>query len=429
MRFTKYLGLWALMLAAPLWGASASPAVSSGGVTLEECYARARQMSETVQIQEEQIRIIETQFRRALAGILPDIGWTRTYFIQEKQEVNESSTSVSGTLLRNTRPESYFYLQQPLFNGFREYNAMKGAKALQTQNELLRDQALLELLGDVTDAFYSAFDLQEEVKVLQLSRKVTQERIDELQRRVRLGKSRDSETLSAQVQLLSIDAQIEDAQRTHATLRETLRFLTGVAPDVALSDTRPAPVTPAADTVLARVPQRPDVQAAERNRDRTDYALRYARGGYSPTLDVLGRYYTERVGFQEDVSWDVTFTLNVPIFQGFSTRAAVSQAKSEQTIADLEASRIRRQAEQQVRTAVQSLGFALSRAEAYRKAVELGTKNMQIQEREYRLGLINNLELLQVQNELQSLRQNWVRAQATAKIQDVSLRIATGQAL
>ena len=439
MRLVNVLPLLALTLAsqasaAPAVPPSSAPAtvgISTAGISLAECFTRARQLSESVRIDEEQIRIVESQYRQALSAVLPDIGWTRTYFIQEEQResVQDSTESVSGTLLRNTRPESFFYVQQPIFNGFREFMSLKGSNALKARSEYLRDQAVLELLGDVSDAFYSAFGLQEELDVLQRSRKITQDRIEELNRRVRLGKSRSSEVLSAQVQLLSIDAQIEDAKRTHATLREVLRFLTGVEPSTPLVDARPAPTIGDVKVFMQRLGNRPDIRAAEEYREQTLYAVRYARGGYSPKLDVLGRYYTERVGFQEDVSWDVTFTLNVPIFQGGLVSAQVRQAKSNQTIADLEAMRLRRLAEQQIRTAVQNLTHSLARIEAYRKAVELAERNFQIQEREYRLGLINNLELLLVQNELQSLRQNLVRAVATAKIQDVELLIATGQTL
>src|SRR5207249_2942002 len=111
-------------------------------------------------------------------------------------------------------------------------------------------------------------------------------------------------------------------------------------------------------------------------------------------------------------------------FTGRITQAQVQQARSQQIQAELALARLRRDAQRQVRTAHADLGSSIAQTQAYQKAVELADRNLRLQQREYRLGLINNLELLQSMTDLQQLRQKWLRAKAAAKFDDVLLKIA-----
>src|SRR5690348_9840284 len=90
------------------------PAVSTGGVTLADCYQRAIHISETLGISEQNIRVVEEQYRNARGSILPHIAFIKQQFFQQN---TQGSGGVSGSFLKSTQPESYFQLQQPLFSG------------------------------------------------------------------------------------------------------------------------------------------------------------------------------------------------------------------------------------------------------------------------------------------------------------------------
>jgi len=258
---------------------------------------------------------------------------------------------------------------------------------------------------------------------------LTEDRSKELQRFVDLGRSRPSEVLSAQTTLASLDAQIASIEQFYSDSRQLLLFLTGVAPDVPLEDsqTHAAPAT--LDDALSRAGKRPDLMATVEALNQADLQIRYEKGGYLPTLSFLGNYYTERVGFLTDVRWDATFTLTVPLYEGGSTKAQVQQARAQEIIAQLTLARQKRDIERQVRTAFDDLTLSQTQVQAYGKAVDLANRNYAVQQKEYRLGLINNLELLQLLADLQTVKQQAAVADAAARLNDILLRVSMGEGL
>jgi outer membrane protein len=433
----KKLWLFPMLLAAGLLHAAAQPMANAtqpptppaGSITLDDCYKRAVQISETLAITEQDIAVIEAQFHSAVGGILPDISWQRTDLWQDTSGVAESSGGVQGTLLRSHRPESFFQVRQPLFHGFRELNAGRGLGKEREAARFNRDQAMLDVLSSVAEVFYVALDLQQELDVLAGQHQLNEDRLNELQRRVKLGKSRESEVLSSEVELASLDALIEDTRQRWATARDVLFFLTQVPSTVPLADVKPVPSLMSLDSALMKSTARPDLLSLEKHREAQRYNLKYARGDYAPSLDILGNYYTERVGFNEDVKWDALLSLNVPIFSGLRTKAGVDQAKAELKIAELSYSRQQRLVRQQVSTAHQSLRYTLSQSQFYTRAVDLAQRNYKVQQDEYRLGLINNLQVIQVMNDLQDLHIRKIRTDASVRLNDIRLRVAMGQGL
>ena len=408
-------------------GAASPP--PAAGIPLAVCYQKALEVSESLAIDEQEIRQLEAVYRQGVGNVLPDVSWQMTQLWQDTSDVEARSGGVQGTLLRSRRPESYFQLKQPLFHGLRDYNAIRGFKAARKSSEFNRDQAALNLLADVAEVFYVAFDLQQELEVLGSQRQLLDERRVELERRVRLGRSRDSEVLSAKVEIVSLDAQTEDARQRHAAARQMLFFLTEVPPETALIETQPIPSLPALELAHDKSSARPDLRAAAELQNQERFRLRYAKGGFFPGLDFTGKYYTERVGFNEEVKWDALLSLDVPIFSGFKTQAEVRQARSRLIVADLAWARTKRQIRRDVETAHKNLNYTLTQMRFYDRAVSLAQRNYKLQQEEYRLGLINNLQVLQVLTDLQDLQLRKLRSATAARLNDVRLRVAMGQGL
>ncbi len=419
--FFAFLGLTSALHAAP-----PQPV---GGVTLEQCYQKALTVSESLAISDQEVEQIAAIYRQNVGHVLPQISWNMTQFWQDTSSVDQSSSGVAGTLLRSRRPESYFQLQQALFHGLRDFNAVKGFKAAKKSSELKNKQAALNLLVDVADVFYTSLDLQQELEALSSQRALTDDRLTELQRRVRLGRSRDSEVLSSQVNMASLDAQIEDTRQRWNVARQTLQFLTEVPPTVPLIENGTAPTLPALKDAHDKSLSRPDLLAAGYTREQEKYRVSYAKGNYWPGLDFTGKYYTERVGFNEEIKWDALLSLEVPIFSGLTTRGEVQEARSRQIVADLEYARLQRMVRQDVEIAHQNLQYAASQSQFYGKAVDLAQQNYKLQLQEYRLGLINNLQVLQVLTDLQDLKIRKLRSDAAARLNNIRLRVATGQGL
>src|SRR5262249_12853658 len=120
---------------------------------------------------------------------------------------------------------------------------------------------------------------------------------------------------------------------------------------------------------------------------------------------------------------------DVPLYEGGSTQAQVRQARSQQIISQLTLARLKRDAERQVRTAYDDLSLSVTEVQAYDRAVQLAQKNYTVQQKEYRLGVITNLDLLQLLTNMQNVRGQWLVSRANARLNDIRLRIAMGEGL
>ena len=146
-------------------------------------------------------------------------------------------------------------------------------------------------------------------------------------------------------------------------------------------------------------------------------------------MSLTARSYTERTGFLTDVRWDATFLLDVPLYYGGSTQALVREARAEEIIAELSLARLKRDIDRQVRTAYDDFPHSVIEYQAYAKAVQLSDKNYEVQQQEYRMGVTNNLELLQLLTNMETLRLQWLIARSNARMDDVQLKISTGEGL
>jgi outer membrane protein len=198
---------------------------------------------------------------------------------------------------------------------------------------------------------------------------------------------------------------------------------------VPLRDEGPIAPPTSVDQALGLASNRPDIQSTVESLHQSDLQIRYAKGGHLPTLGLTANSYTERVGFLSDVRWDVTFLLNVPLYEGGSTQAQVRQARSQEIISQLTLARLKRDVERQVRTAYDDVQHASSEVQAYDKAVQLAEENYKVQQKEYRQGVISNLDLLQLLTNMQNVREQWLVSRSTARLDDVLLRIAMGEGL
>jgi outer membrane protein len=238
---------------------------------------------------------------------------------------------------------------------------------------------------------------------------------------VAIGRSRESEILSTQSQNAALESRLEVARGFRMASLSVLNTFVG-AHLSGIVDDRPEAVLPAPlETYLQRLGQRPDVRAAEERQRSFGHFSAAARRGYSPTLDVAGNYYLKRVGSNKPVDWDVLFTLDAPFYTGGNTRSVVEQAESDERAAGLQMSQTYRQAEGEVRERYQNLLSLLAQVTKLQRSAELAERNYTVQQNEYRLGLVNNLDVLAALNTWQESQLALDTARLAAK--NVSLRL------
>ena len=400
---------------------AANPGHAAGALTLDEYFAAALKRSEVVATQGELIRQAEERYKQANSALRPTVNGVASYTRQDPIPAGELSTSTSP----NRQSLAKLTATQPLFRGFREFAALRQTKALLGAQDQDYRNARTQLFMDVTQNFYTVLSIEQDLKNFgeEINQNIDREK--ELNGRVRIGRSRIGEVLFVQSTISTLRAQVEQLQAQLGTAREAFAFLSGLASTTLLRDTEDLPVNlEPLDDYLARLELRPDVSASRQRLSAAQENTKVARGAHLPSLDLNANRYLERTGNLKDSTWDVGIALTVPIYAGGLLQSKVSEAVSQLTQAELNASQASRQAEQEIRSIYQSVVFDRSQLDALEKATESARKNYEAQRRDYRLGLVTNLDVLQALTAFQENQRALDRARYTSKLDYLKLQAA-----
>ncbi|MCX5797066.1 MAG: TolC family protein [Elusimicrobia bacterium] len=383
---------------------------------LAQCYAWAKEQSETLRMQTEQIYQIEQQFKAAMAGVLPNLSF------------NASDKWLDpGSNLANPQPQVNFALSQTLFSGLREFAAMAASKHQGQAAELQLRHAYTSLYQDVANSFYLIVNLQGQLANILAAENLSESRIKELRRWVDLGKSRHSEVVLVESQEAAYEAQAAALRGQIDVARDLLSFLTGQDMSGAKLVDRLERVRglDPEETLLARAQARYDVQALHKQVQAQEDQVRIAKGAWAPTVSFLGDYYLKRTPALDPSKWDAGVTASLPLFSGGGQLAAVRLAKSQQSQAQYNFELGLRQARSQIHSTYNTLRASVSQAVASEKAFAKANESYTLQQKEYRLGLVSNLDVLAALNSLLSAKLTFDQIVVQSELNLLLLKVST----
>ena len=422
------------MISAALWTflfvnvASAAPKWPDAGapLSLEQCFDAAVAQSELIGTQNELIVQAEERYRQATGSVLPTVNANASYLVQETP-----SSSLGGSFSPSTQPVVRFSATQPLFRGFREFAGLRQAKGLLGAQQFARQQALIQLYKDVAQVFYTVIALEQDLLNIASEMSYYRERVRELNERKKIGRSRASEVLSVQSAIANLKAQSEQIRGQLWSARESFRFLTGRDHETPLADAEPpVPVSgplPDISAFIKLSEQRPDIKA-ELEREKATYeGIAIARGAHLPSVDLNGDYFLIRSGSLKDVNWDAQIALSLPIYAGGVIQSRVREAASLHRQEQLNLSRVRRTAEQEIRTQYEIFTADRAQLAALTEAVRIAHRNYRQQTEEYRLGLVTNIDVLQALTTFQESQRALDRARFSAQLDWVRLEASVAR--
>jgi outer membrane protein len=391
-------------------------AQGTNNLTLRECYELALQQSETVAIQEQVIKEAEGTFIQAFSGVLPNVAYEIT------EERSDPATPTSDRRVR----ERKFTFTQPLFTGFKEFAAIAagGAQKRQRRHELRRARELLFV--DVADAFYFYLSFQDDIETLTTIQDALAERVKELKERQELGRSRASEVASAQARLSRVEADLEEVKGQKDIFGQLMEFLTG-RPIIGVADDGREPETLLlAENYLAGAERRADVEAAYEAWQVAHKEIIIVRSGFFPEVSAEGNYYDEREGASAASDWDVTFTVDVPVFEGGENAGLLKEAQAAAAQEKLRYQEFKRRAQLQIKNAYTNAQVTRRRESALRRAYDAAQENYTLQKEDYLKNQVNNLEVLQALEDVQEIRRAWTSAKNETRRLYYNLLVTSG---
>lgn len=394
-------------------------------LTLDAFFNAALQRSESTAIQLQQIQQAEEVYRQADAALLPTISGVVSYTWMDPLPAGTTSNPSNLSQQHVTRITA----SQPLFRGMREYAALRQTRDLLSATHQDYRQAKVSLYKDVLQNFYSILALESDLKNYQEEIRLNLEREKDIRARVRIGRSRDSELLNEQSSISTLRATVEQLRGQLHVARQAFAFLSGLDAQTGLQDGLPLPARlEPLSSYLAGIQQRPDVHAAQQRLVAASEGIAIARGEHYPSLDLNANYYLNRPGYLADSKWDVQLLLTVPLYAGGSIQSKVREAGAQRNQAELTQSQLLRQADQDIRAYYQSVESNLTQLQALATATAMSRKSYAAQLRDYKLGLVTNLDVLQSLTTYQQNQRALDRTRLTAKSNYLLLLVAAARA-
>lgn len=405
------------------------PAWSREVFTLEECYRASLRRNEDLLNQQELVVQAEETYRQAVGSILPNISGNAAYTRWGNFGVPRSVSGGAGADFFPAEERTLsLTATQPLFRGFREYAALRQTE---DQAAVQRDTWKwigIQLYSEVARSFYTVVAYETDLAHADEEIRIYDRRIEDLQKRVRIGRSRHAEVLTLQTARALLQAQREREMGRLAVARLVLAFLTGLDQTIALSDTDPVhrEVEPE-ERYLASLENRPDIRAARRQTAIARENILIAGGAHWPSLDATADYFIERGDATRFTNWDVVLALSLPIFQGgvISSRTRVAESQCRQSeVAYNRALRTGREDIAGLRLTVIS---ELAQVSALEAAFQLAEESYRANLRDDDLGLVTTLDVLQALVAYRDARRSLDEARFTAKLDFIRLEVLAGR--
>ncbi len=248
------------------------------------------------------------------------------------------------------------------------------------------------------------------------------------------GLSPAIDTLRSQVELQTRQQQLIVAHNDYAKQKLSLARIIGLPPGQEFALTEKAPYkefTPLPlDVYLQRAyASRSDYHAAEAQVRAAEISRRGASAGHYPSAEVDANYGDIGVNpSQSNGTWQVTGSINIPIFAGGKVHSDVLEADAQLKQARSRLGDLRGRIDYEVRTALLDLNAAADQVEVARSSVDLAEQALTQSRDRFAAGVTDNLEVVQAQESVAGAHENYIQSLYAHNLAKVELAHAIGDA-
>lgn len=238
---------------------------------------------------------------------------------------HQDDYNLGGSVAMSFAPSSLFQLE--------------GANLVRDQVEMGVEEVSWRLGMATTDIYYGLVSLQETREVALRNIETRRLSLEIAEARAELGACTELERLQAELALSEARAQLTQLDHAYDQLALRLATLLQIAPVFSVvRPPTPAPSSHIEDLVESAESQRPDMEGARLEIERSEAAIREVRWMWAPNLDASFNLVSRRTTAfnDQDVVWNLTFGLTWPIFLGNVRPAMRDQRDAEAAAARFE---------------------------------------------------------------------------------------------
>jgi len=378
--------------------------------------------------------------------------------------VRQSEAETSAAAARKGQAESPWYPSATLSTGYsrtRSFSA-QSEKSTTTPNEFLRGD-LSVLLSDFgrtrasvdrsnallsasrenaatvrADVEYAArvacFNVLRAGRSLEVKRETLRQReslLKQAEAYFEAGIRAKIDVARAEANVYGARAQLSQAENDVRVARITLLHRMGVdgPADFVLSDSLADEKNPGTlpEWIAEAEKNRPELKSLRERERAAAQAVRFARGGYLPSLAGAAGYGYAADEAPLDQNYTVGVTLSYPLFSGFLTREQVKEAEASLSSVRFELTDARRRVLLQVEQAAYGVSEASERIGARKKEREASDENLRLATARYEVGAGDIIEMIDAQVQMTQADTATIDAQYDYSVSVATLRRAIGR--
>ncbi len=428
-------------------------------LNLEQSLQIAKQSNLTIQAAEQKLKSAEAQISVARSALMPRISanGNYTYFKdvqksviqaeggfgfpipgEEMDDMSTPSVDNESELIElefgaHHNIQGTVSLSQPIFAWGRYYYNYQAAKLgyEAAQKELTAAYEKLRL--NVYEAFYRVLIAQEFVKVAEQSVELVEKQLGIAQTSLDAGAATNFDVLRAKVQLANAKSQVIRAKNGVKIAKNAYKTLLNLplSDDISVEGSFEIPeVKIKLDELIKQaLEKRPEITRSQLNEQAGQKQLSVAKTRNLPDFAFFSNYqisHSERLTEMNRI-WSLGLQINVPIFDGFASRAAVKQSESVLKQLQIGTEQVMSIVETEVRNAYLALLEAKTLIDVQRETVAQAQESVRIATIRFENGMITTVELTDTQLALIQSKVNRLQAQHDYVIGLARLEKAIGQ--
>ena len=437
-----------MALAALLFAFSITELQAQETVTLKQAIEYALQNKADAQNAQLDIRNADYQIMEAKAGALPKInGVANITYNPILQTTALDAGAFSGgpsniqliTLGQKWNAGAGVQLSQALFNQ-QVFIGLKAAKSTKEFYQLNAELTEEQIIERVSNAYFQVFTIQQKKETLENSYASTEKARNIIKSLFDNGLAKKIDLDRTNVNLTNINTILKQQQNAINQAENALKFYMGMPIENKIELVKAdMEITPHLLDETVRTDERSEIKILNKQRELLQYNKKAVEAAYYPTVNLNANYSWQGLGDKfpltngkkNGVYWAdysaITLGVNIPIFNGFATKARVEMAQIELDKLDVSIKDTKLGLDlsyQNAKSQIENSLLALENQKANVSLAETVTSNTK---HNYQYGLANLTELLEAENALVEAKNNYSNAILEYKIAEIQYYKAKGE--
>ncbi len=437
-----------MALGALLFAFSITELQAQETVTLKQAIEYALQNKADAQNAQLDIRNADYQIMEAKAGALPKInGVANITYNPILQTTALDAGAFSGgpsniqliTLGQKWNAGAGVQLSQALFNQqvFIGLKAAKSTKEFYQLNAQLTEEQIIER---VSNAYFQVFTIQQKKETLESSYSSTEKARNIIKSLYDNGLAKKVDLDRTNVNLTNISTVLKQQQNAINQAENALKFYMGMPIENKIELVKAdMEITPHLLDETVASDERSEVKILNKQKELLQYNKKAVEAAYYPTVNLNANYSWQGLGDKfpltngkkNGVYWAdysaITLGVNIPIFNGFATKARVEMAQIELDKLEVNLKDTKLGLDltyQNAKSQIENSLLALENQKANVSLAETVTTNTK---NNYQYGLATLTELLEAENALVEAKNNYSNAILEYKIAEIQYYKAKGE--